>query len=147
MARYRCTIDSPLPADEAFDYMARFSNATEWDPSAVRARTITDGPVRVGSEFEVVVRSFGRELPWLYRVTEHDRPRRVVVRAERGSIVSEDTITVTALPGGGSAVTYDAEVRTSGWSRLLDPLLAVAFRRIGAAAEGGLRRELGEVPR
>lgn len=145
MARYRCTIESPFAADEAFDYMARFSNAPEWDPSAVRARPLTDGPVRLGSEFEVVVRSFGRELTWRYRVTEHDRPHRVVVRAERGSIVSEDTITVAALPVGGSAVTYHAELRTSGWSRLLDPLLAVAFRRIGTAAEDGLRRELGEV--
>ena len=147
MATYRCTIHSPRSVEDAFDYMARFSNAREWDPSAVSAKDLTEGPVRLGSEFEVVVRSFGRELPFQYRVTEYDRPHRVVVRAERGSITSEDIMTVTALPDGGSAVTYQAELRTSGLSRLLAPVLAVAFQRIGAAAEGGLRQYLGEIER
>ncbi|QGG95947.1 SRPBCC family protein [Actinomarinicola tropica] len=144
MARYRCTIETPLSVEDAFDYMARFSHASEWDPSVVRAEMVTDEPVGEGSEFEVVVRSLGREMPFRYRVTEHDRPRRVVLRAERGSIVSEDTVTVTALSVGGSAVTYDAELRLSGPARILDPLLGLLFQGIGRKAESGLRRELGK---
>lgn len=147
MATYRCTIDSTRSPEDAFDYLARFSNAREWDPSAVSAKDLTNGPVRLGSEFEVVVRTFGRELPFRYRVTEYERPERVVVRAERGSITSQDTMTVTALPGGGSAVTYHAELLTSGLWRLLGPVLAASFRRIGAKAETGLRRYLGEESR
>lgn len=143
MARYRCTIDTPLTVEESFDYMARFSNATAWDPSVVAAEMSTPEPVGVGSVFELVVRSLGRELPFRYEVVEHDRPGRVVLRAERGSIVSEDTVTVTALSVGGSAVTYDADLRLSGPARIFDPLLSLVFQKLGRDAEAGLRRELG----
>jgi hypothetical protein len=37
MARYVTTISSTLPAEEAFAYMADFSNAGEWDPSVDEA--------------------------------------------------------------------------------------------------------------
>ena len=142
MARYRCTIETALSPDEAFDYMARFSNAESWDPSVVRASMVTPEPVEKGSIFEVVVRSLGRELPFRYEVVEHSRPKRVVLRARRGSLVSEDTVTVRALSVGGSALTYDADLRMEGPLRLLDPLLGLVFQRLGCNAEAGLRREL-----
>lgn len=142
MARYRCTIGTAFSPDEAFDHLARFSNAESWDPSVVRAAMVTPEPVEQGSAFEVVVRSLGRELPFRYEVVEHSRPTRVVLRARRGSLVSEDTVTVRALSVGGSALTYDADLRMEGPLRLLDPLLGLVFHRLGRNAEAGLRREL-----
>lgn len=142
MARYRCTIETSLTPEEAFDYMARFSNAVSWDPSVVSAEMETPDPVGPGSTFELVVRSLGRDLPFRYEVVEHDRPRRVVLRAVRGSLVSEDTVTVRALSVGGSALTYDADLRLTGPLRLIDPILGLVFQRLGRNAEAGLRREL-----
>lgn len=142
MARYRCTIETALTPEETFDYMARFSNARSWDPSVVRATMITPEPVGQGSAFEVVVRSLGRELPFQYEVVEHSPPSCVVLRARRGSIVSEDTVTVTARPVARSVLTYDAELRLEGPMRFLDPLLGLVFHRLGRNAEAGLRREL-----
>jgi dehydrogenase/reductase SDR family protein 12 len=146
MARYRCTIETALTPEESFDYMARFSNAVSWDPSVVSAEMVTPEPVARGSVFELVVRSLGRDLPFRYEVVEHERPERVVLRAVRGSLVSEDTVTVRALSVGGSALTYDADLRFSGPLRFVDPLLGVGFRRLGDAAAAGLRRELPALP-
>jgi len=42
----------------------------------------------------------------------------------------------------GSVVTYDADLRVRGLFRLADPLLALAFRRIGDRARDGLVRAL-----
>ena len=40
MARYRGTIASPRSAEDVFDYMAMFSNVSEWDPTAAEAHPI-----------------------------------------------------------------------------------------------------------
>ena len=45
--------------------------------------------------------------------------------------------------GGGSLVTYDAELTLKGLLGLADPLLAMAFERIGRRAERGLVDALG----
>jgi hypothetical protein len=41
MAHYRATIDSRRGAAETFGYLARFSNAAEWDPPSWRASSWT----------------------------------------------------------------------------------------------------------
>ena len=40
MAHYTTTIASSLSPAEAFDYMADFTHALEWDPSVSKARRV-----------------------------------------------------------------------------------------------------------
>jgi hypothetical protein len=141
MAHYVGTIESRRSPEDAFDYLADFSSVAEWDPSAVSATMLGDGP-GPGTEFEVVVRFAGRELPFTYTTTEFQRPERLVLRAESSAVVSEDTITVRPRAGGGSEVTYDADLRPKGVMRLADPILALLFRRLGDNAAAGLREKL-----
>ena len=44
----------PRPANEAFDYVSDFTTTTEWDSTALEARKLTDGPIAVGTQFEVI---------------------------------------------------------------------------------------------
>jgi hypothetical protein len=99
---------------------------------------LTPEPVGAGSEFKVVVRSLGRELPFVYRISTFDRPHVVELVADTGRLRSEDTITV-GREGEGSTVTYNAYLTAQGVAQLANPLLAVALRRIGDAAAAGLR--------
>ena len=55
----------------------------------------------------------------------------------------QDQITVRP-EGAGASVTYDADLQLRGALRVLDPLLGLAFKRLGDRARDGLRRELGE---
>jgi carbon monoxide dehydrogenase subunit G len=135
---YRAEIDTTRPPEQVFDYLARFSSVAEWDPSVVSAEMLTPEPVAAGSEFKVVVRSLGRELPFVYRIATFDRPHVVRLVADTGRIRSEDTITVER-EGEGSTVTYNACLTAQGVAQLANPLLAVALRRIGDAAAAGLR--------
>jgi len=58
---------------DVFDYIAAFHNVQEWDPGVKSARKLTDGPVVVGSEFEVVM-NFGLRLTYtLVDMTEGER--------------------------------------------------------------------------
>jgi hypothetical protein len=89
-----------------------------------------------------VSRFLGRRVPLEYRVTEFDRPTRVVLAADEPVIRSTDEIRVTAA-NGGSRVTYDAVLTLKGpLGFLADPFLGLAFRRIGGRAAAGLREAL-----
>lgn len=138
MARYRAEITSARSPDEAFDYLARFSSVVEWDPSVTSAEMVTPEPVGLGSEFRVVVRAMGRELPLVYRITTFARPRLVELVADDGRLKSYDTITVEPT-GEGSRIVYDAQLTAKGMAQLANPILALVLRRIGDNAAAGLR--------
>ena len=142
MPRYRAQIPSRWDPDQAFAYMSDFSNAAEWDPGVVRASRVTDGGDAPPAAFDLVVRNLGRETPLRYVVTARE-PHRITLSAATPRFESVDTIGVTARPGG-SLVEYDATLRMRGLSKVLTPLVALAFRRIGDRARASLTRRLGE---
>jgi hypothetical protein len=143
MPSFRATVTSDLSPDEAFAYMARFSNAAEWDPGVIAAEEEPPGPPALGSHYRLRIGFLGRQLPLDYRITEIEEPRRVVLQAENSMVRSTDTIEVSPCPGGGSSVRYDADLAPKGPYIVLAPLLGVAFRRIGARAVAGLQEALG----
>lgn len=142
MARYVGTIESPKPVEEVFDYMADFTSVERWDETAVRAVRLDDGPPRQGARFRVTVRFAGRENDFEYETVAFERPGRLVLRADNGSVVSEDEVTVRPLPAGGSELTYDARLKPKGLMKLADPVLGILFKRLGDNAAAGLAREL-----
>jgi NAD(P)-dependent dehydrogenase (short-subunit alcohol dehydrogenase family) len=142
MARYRGTALSELSAEETFDYLAEFSSAAEWDPGVSGAQRLDDGPVGLGSAFRLDVSVAGRAVPLDYRVVSYQRPHRVVLLGENDTIRSEDTVTVAPRTGGGSVLTYDADLRLKGVAAVFNPFLAIPFRRIGDRGLSGLRRVL-----
>jgi dehydrogenase/reductase SDR family member 12 len=141
MARYLTTIESRLPPEQAFAYMADFSNARMWDPSVTEARRVDDGPIGVGTAFDLVSRFAGRDVPLRYTIVEHDPPRLVVLEAHGGGFVSRDTITVEAA-GDGSNVHYDAVLAFTGLRKALGPLMQRIFDRVGARATAGMQAAL-----
>jgi hypothetical protein len=141
MARYRTTIESTLSPEEAFDYLADFANAREWDPGVVEGDRLSGERIGLGSGFRLVSRFLGRQVPLEYRITTFQRPERVVLEAGQARLHSCDTIVVSATPGV-TRVSYDAELRLAGVWRVLDPLLQLAFRSGAGRAAAGLRLAL-----
>ena len=137
MARYVVSVQSPSEAAESFDYMADLSNFAQWDPGVETAEQVEGEGPGPDSAFDVAVRTAGRRIMLRYHVTEFEAPSRLVARAESSTLVSLDTITVEGNERG-SIVTYDAELTLKGPLRLFDPLLGLAFNRIGDKAAEGL---------
>ena len=142
MATYRTSVSSPRPPADVFSYLARFSNAAQWDPGVSAAEEITPGPPAFGSTYRLMVRFLGHTVPLEYRIEEIDPPNRVVLRAENAMFRSTDVIEVAPAPSGGSTVTYEATLTPKGPSRALAPLLGTVFRGIGDRAATGLRSSL-----
>ena len=141
MARYATTIESRLSVEEAFSYMADFSNTRFWDPSVTEAVKADDKPVGPGTAFDLVARFGGRPVPLRYVVVEFAQPHRIVLEAQGKGFTSRDTISVEPAEHG-SSVTYDAVLAFQGARKLLDPIMQRLFKRVGDHARDGMQSAL-----
>ena len=141
MARYATTIDTPWSAEAAFAYMAEMRNFAQWDPGVRHAESAIGSGPGLGAAYDLDVRAGPGVMTLRYEIVEWDPPRRLVARAETGTLLSLDEIRVEPTSTGAS-VTYDAELTFRGIARIASPALALAFRRIGDRAAGGLRTAL-----
>ncbi|HWK17406.1 MAG TPA: SRPBCC family protein [Solirubrobacteraceae bacterium] len=142
MARYAASVESPGSLEDVFSYLSDFSSTEEWDPGVVRAERLGEGPIAVGTRFHLVASFLGRENELTYDVVEYAPPHAITLRGENATVVSLDRITFEPLDGG-TRVTYDAELTLKGPLKLADPLLGLAFGRVGGRALAGLRRTIG----
>jgi carbon monoxide dehydrogenase subunit G len=139
--RIQKQIEVRRPLAEVFEYLVDFSNAAEWDPGVAEARKLTDGAVRVGSEFDVVALFRGKRHRFRYVVTGLEPQRRVVLAGDGERAASVDEIAVEPA-GDGTRITYIADFHLKGIFRPAGPLLAPMINRMGDDALAGLKSVL-----
>lgn len=141
MTRIHERIETDLAIDHAFDYVADFDHADEWDPNTTDAARLGTEPPGLGARFALEVRMGRRTAPMEYRITEYDRPRRVVLVGEGSGVMTVDDIRFERI-GERTVVDYVADIKLGGLLRLAQPFLGGTFRRIGQQAAEGMHREL-----
>lgn len=141
MPHYNDDVSSTLSQAKLFDYMADFTHAVEWDPGTKMAKRLDDGTIGVGSEFELVVEFAGNDAPFVYKITEYDRPNVLVVEADSEAVHLVDTMT-SSKDGKGSTLNYDARLDLKGWRKVTTPIMALLFNRLCKKGKDGLEREL-----
>lgn len=141
MARLNARIPTPLPVLDAFEYLADFANAAEWDPGVASSERIGAGPVSVGTRYKLGIVRGEKIVPMEYVVTDFERPTRVVLEGTGSNVHAIDTIRFEP-DGAGSIVDYTADINMTGLFRLAQPFLGGTFRRIAADATNGIRRTL-----
>jgi hypothetical protein len=143
MARYTGTVTSPHSAAEIWSYLADLRSIAEWDPSVEEVRLVSGNPGAIGARYQLDVSFLGGGVSLTYVTVTVEPPSRVVFAAETESVTVRDEARIRALPDGGSTVVWDAELRLKR-ARLLDPLLRLAFNRLGSRAARGLSERLNE---
>ena len=142
MTRLHETLETSLPIEDAFAFVADFAHAAVWDPGTVSSERIDGGTVAVGARYLLQVRMGPRVAPMEYRIVEHEPFRRVVLEGRGSNVTARDEIGFAALPNSGTRVDYVADIRLGGWMRLLQPFVGGAFRKIGRDAREGMQRTL-----
>jgi hypothetical protein len=138
MARYTAHVRSPMSPAEAFAYLADLSHFAEWDPGVERSEQVEGDGAGPEAAFDVVVKAPGRTMTLRYDTIAYDEDATTMTAfAENSLLTSEDTISVKP-DGEGSIVTYDAVLKLKGLLGVSDPLLGLAFNRIGDRAAAGL---------
>ena len=106
----------------AYDYLADFRNAEGWDPGTKSCdRTAGDGGV--GTTYRNVSGFLGREVELTYTTAELVPSRHVLLQGANDSFAGIDRFDVEPATGGGSRITYHAEMHFSGASKLASPVV------------------------
>jgi carbon monoxide dehydrogenase subunit G len=134
-------IETSLPIDEAFAFVADFANAERWDPGVATSARSDDGPIGVGARYRLGVRMGGRVTPMDYEVTAFEPGRRVVLAGTGRGVRAIDDIRFSPSEAG-TRIDYTADIRLVGLLRPAGPFAAGALRRIGCAARDGMERAL-----
>jgi uncharacterized protein YndB with AHSA1/START domain len=124
MARIVDTVEIERSPEEVFAYLDQLTRHGEWQTEVVSARTLTDGPTRVGTRAVETRKFAGREQEMSYEVTEHDSPRVFAFRGLDGPLRPVGRATVEPLDGGArSRFTFEFGFETASFvGRLLLPI-------------------------
>jgi len=134
-------IETALPLQDAFDFIADFSNAAHWDPGVATAVRLDRGPIREGTRVRLGVRMAGRVAPMDYVVTTWQPPIRVVLTGAGSGVAAVDDIRFETTPTG-TRIDYTADIRLRGLLRLAAPFAGGTFERIARDARDGMQRAL-----
>jgi carbon monoxide dehydrogenase subunit G len=128
--------------ERAFDFVADFSTTQEWDPGIQAAKRLDDRPIGVGSRFELVSRFGSTEQTIVYEIAAYDRPTSVTLVGEGKTFRGTDVISFSQDAGGGTRVTYVADLGLKGPTALAMPFLRRRLDAMSDDAVDGLRRAL-----
>lgn len=117
--------------------MADLRNFEGWDPGVLGVEQVEGTTPVIGAEYDITVQAMPKPMVLRYRIITFEPSHLVVARAESTLLTSLDRITVDT-DDEGTTVTYDAELTLNGPLGLADPLLGIAFKRIGDRAAAGL---------
>jgi carbon monoxide dehydrogenase subunit G len=144
MTRLHEEIETTLPPDVAFGFVADFANSERWDPGVRSSVRLDSGPVGVGATYKLEVKMGGRFAPMEYCVTDFEPGRRVVLTGKGSGVSAVDEIQFEPS-SGGTRIHYTADIKLGGVLRLLQPFLGGAFRKVAADARDGMKNTLDEM--
>ena len=129
MQRVERTARIPAPPSEVFAYLADLDNLAEWQSGIVSAERVDDGPMRVGSSARVTRELMGQRLAVPLTVTDYDPPGRLGIASEVSGVKAAATLDMTpAEDGAATDVSFAMEIRGSGMTSFMEPMIAGAAR-------------------
>jgi uncharacterized protein YndB with AHSA1/START domain len=133
----RATI--PAPAEEVFAFLAELDNLPEWMAGVVEARRTSDGPMAVGRTAQVVRELMGQRIAAPLTVTAYDPPRRLVVASFVSGVGVSIALDIDTDANDQSEISVTAEIRGSGLTGFMEPMIASAAGNDLAASLERLR--------
>jgi uncharacterized protein YndB with AHSA1/START domain len=116
-----------LTPERVFELFADLERSTEYSAPVIERRQLTEGPLQAGTRFHAVDRWPGRTVEFEVEYTEYEPPTRLV--ASWTEPMPGGWSADLTPDGGGTLLTFEAEMRPSGVMGLLAPLLGFWARR------------------
>ncbi len=117
------------PIEEVSTFAGDPSNAPTWYRRISSAQWETDPPITLGSRVAFQARFMGRDLAYVYEVTEYTPGEQVAMRTSEGPFPMATTYTWRPVGPDNTHMVLRNHGEPSGFSRLMAPLVARAMRR------------------
>ncbi len=123
------TIVIQRPIEEVFDVATCLRRCVVWSAPIVETRMISDGPARVGAEYEHTMSLFGRTFKTNPVITRWDPPRASEYASTKGPMPVRVTFELETV-GDSTELTTIYEAEVPNWVREIGaPLLRKMLQR------------------
>jgi uncharacterized membrane protein len=117
------------PIEKVSHYAANPDNAPEWYENIHSADWKTSKPLQVGSQIAFKAKFLGRELAYVYEVTEFLPGEKLVMKTANGPFPMETTYTWQPIDGEQTFMTLRNRGIPSGFSKLFSPFMATMMKK------------------
>jgi len=127
MIQREVTIHINRPVEQVFTFLADSKNLRSWQSNLVENEQLTEGPLRVGSRFREVRRTGPRNSEIQAEITVFEPNKCFATKT-----LTKPQVTVSYTfdeENGGTRITYKFIMITSGFMRLLEPLIAGSMKK------------------
>ncbi len=141
MITHEVTIHLDKPIEQVFAFLMDTTQLTTWQTNLIKIDKITEGPLRMGSRFQEVRRLGRRESEIQGEITAFEPNKRFETRT-----LTKPQVTVSYFlepENGGTRVKHRFVMLTSGFMRLLEPMIAKSIREDNELDFNNLKRVLG----
>ena len=118
-----------VPVAQVAAYAADPMKAPEWYVNIRSADWQTTGGLAIGSRIAFRARFLGRDLAYVYEVTEYEPEHKLVMRTADGPFPMETTYTWASQPNGNTRMTLRNRGIPRGFSRIFAPFMSRAMRK------------------
>ena len=129
MIRIESSIQVSRPRDRVFDFLTDVDNLPKWQSGVIQSKRLTQGPVRVGFQYEETAKVGLWNLHAVCTVTDMKANERFSFLAESSGPLDYDGRFDLQPVAGGTRLTLSGTARLKGFWRLLQPVLAGDLRK------------------
>ncbi len=143
MISFKEEIEVEQDLKKSFLFLSDFSNLLDWDPGIAGVTKITEGILRVGTEFEVTASFMGNTLPMIYTLQEIELNKKVVYKGIGSNLEVIDTIEFEENVYG-TRIFYKAEFEFKGILSSFEIFFQYALTFTAREAFNGMRKALSK---
>jgi hypothetical protein len=116
------------PRDQVAAYAADPDHAPKWYANIQSAEWRTPKPLALGSLIAFKARFLGRELAYIYEITDYEPGKCLVMRTSEGPFPMETTYTWETVDGSATRMSLRNRGKPQGFSALFAPFMSLMMR-------------------
>ena len=115
----------PAPVDEVFSFISNVTESAVRNEDIISATQLTDGPVGVGTRFEMEHKNMGKME---VEVTEYSKPDRILFLGSSPKFSASHEYRFTS-EGEGTRMDQVVDMQVKGFAKILAPLMGPMARK------------------
>jgi uncharacterized protein YndB with AHSA1/START domain len=115
------------PVEDVFAVLSNVENNPKWSSVFLEAKKTSEGPIGVGTTWQVVAKAFGQRIETEVEVTQYE-PNQQWAQKQSGPVPAKVRQTYEPV-AGGTRVNVAFEAEPGGFFKLAEPLLKTMMKR------------------